>query len=190
MASEFGSPERAKIDALKCINSLRAVRTFQDKPIPQEALRDILEAGRWCGSGKNLQPWQFLLISEKPTLEQLAQMGRFSQHLAEAALGIGLVMDHLTMPKSSALDEGRVAQNLMLAAHAYGIGSCIAFYEDEEIPELTKLLNIPSRNRLQTIISLGYPDEGYLSTSNPLIPGGRKPLAELVHLEKFGNPPT
>lgn len=152
MTQELEPQDRSNNDTLECILSLRAIRRFEDKAVPQEVLDNMLEAARWCGSGKNLQPWQFLVIFERPTLEELSQMGDFTQHLAEAAFGIGLVMDQTGLSKSSPIDEGRVAQNLMLAAHSQGVGSCIAFFDnDEALKNVASRLDIPQTHRLVTI---------------------------------------
>ncbi len=174
------------MDAYTVIKSLRAVRHFADRPVPDEVIRRILEAGRWTGSSKNTQPWHFIVIRKRDTLERLAQCGYYASHLKGAAFAIGLVIE----PGGRAeFDAGRCAQNLMLAAWAHGVGSCIASMHQEEAAKA--ILGIPPEKRLPHVISFGYPSE----QPQTIIEGqprervlaaiGRRPLAELVHWEKW-----
>src|SRR5436190_965944 len=86
-------------------------------------LRDILDTGRRTGSSKNTQPWDLIVVRNRDTLRALSKCGAFAGHLAGATLGLALVMhgdDAWTC-----MDEGRLIQNLMLAAWAHGVGTCI-----------------------------------------------------------------
>jgi nitroreductase len=177
---------------IRLLRSLRAVRRFRDAPIPDAALTDILESARWCGSAKNTQPWQFVVVRDRETLTQLAQMGPFTDFIRNAAMAIGLVMDG--EGRGQSLDCGRVAQNIMLAAHAHGIGSCIGTINPDENEQKTlRLLGVPAGHSLRILIGLGFPASGDTvdpATGSPrrsVLPSmGRKPLAELVHYGRFG----
>jgi nitroreductase len=92
-------------------------------------------------------------------------------------------------------DEGRLAQNLMLAAWAHGIGSCIAtFSSDEDVRRGVELLDIPGDRAVRNSIAFGYPADAAAlrrgtqpaDISPSVVPLGRKPLASLVHWERFG----
>ncbi|TMC39970.1 MAG: nitroreductase, partial [Chloroflexi bacterium] len=76
----------------KLIRSLRAVRQFSDREVPDDVLRDILDTGRWTGSSKNTQPWDLIVVKNRETLAALAKCGQFAGHLATAPLAIALVM--------------------------------------------------------------------------------------------------
>src|SRR3989440_8320813 len=92
------------------IRSLRAVRQFSDRQIPDDVLLDILDTGRWTGSSKNTQPWDVIVVKNRETLVALSECGQFAGHLAGATLAIALVMhgdDAWTC-----MDEGRLMQNL------------------------------------------------------------------------------
>src|SRR5579864_2448116 len=106
---------------LTFLRGMRAVRRFSSDPIPDDVLQDILQAARWSGSSKNTQPWHLIVVRKRATLETLAKCGPFAGHLAGAAAAIALVMED----GRRQFDEGRLAQNLMLAAWAHGVGSCI-----------------------------------------------------------------
>src|SRR6478736_1332808 len=75
----------------EAIRTKRAVRTFTDQPLPDDAIRAILDAGRRAQSSKNTQPWHFIAVRDRDTLQQLSTCGQFAGHMAGAALGVALV---------------------------------------------------------------------------------------------------
>jgi len=162
---------------------MRAVRQFRDEPVPDEVLNDILEAARWSGSAKNTQPWQFVVVRNRDTLKQLSRLGQYAGHLAGASLAI------VILSRGESFDAGRVAQNMMLSAHARGVGSCIAWI----FPQQTalQLLHAPSGYQLAAAISFGYPAPVARKTiegqplERVLSSIGRKPISDLVHYETF-----
>jgi nitroreductase len=165
--------------------SLRAVRHFTAQAVPDEVLERVLQAARWTGSAKNTQPWQFVVVRKRQTLQELAACGRYASHLAGAALGIVLA----TPPGYALFDAGRVTQNMMLAAWADGVGSCIASFQDEA--QARALLGIPAAFQAHTALSFGYPlpdaprtIEG-LPEAEVLASIGRRPLDEMVHWEEW-----
>jgi nitroreductase len=169
------------------IKSLRAVRQFSDQEIPDDILRDVLDDARWTGSAKNTQPWDLVVVRNRETLKALAKCGQFAGHLVGAKLAIALVMreDDLW----TAMDEGRLMQNLMLAAWAHGVGSCIASifpYANER--RARELLGIPEHLHLRTVLSIGYPasPEALRLPPNAPLPRGRRPLDDVVSWERFG----
>jgi nitroreductase len=170
----------------KLIKSLRAVRQFSDREIPDDVLRDILDTGRWTGSSKNTQPWDLVVVTNRDTLAALAKCGQFAWHLARAKLAIGLVMRG--DDAWSGMDEGRLMQNLMLAAWAHGVGSCIGSIYPEHQQRARELLGIPENRYLRTMLSIGYPasPEALRLPPNAGIPRGRRPLDDLVSRERFG----
>src|SRR5712692_1947385 len=168
------------------IRSLRAVRQLSDREIPDDVLQDVLEAGRWTGSSKNTQPWDLIVVRNRETLTGLSKCGAFAGHLAGAKLGIALVM-HGDDPWTC-MDEGRLMQNLMLAAWAHGVGSCIGSIYPEHQQRARELLGIPANRYLRTVLSIGYPasPEALRLPVNAGIPRGRRPLDDLVSRERFG----
>lgn len=178
-------------ETTRFLRSLRAVRRFAETPIADAILLDILEVARWTGSSKNDQPWEFVVVRERATLAELATCGRYGGHLAGARAAIALVID-AAVPGAE-FDQGRVAQNIMLAAWAHGVGSCIAsLYPEENTRRAKALLGVPAHLVLETAISLGYPaDEAALRLSRAPeaardAPIGRKPLDALVSWERYG----
>ena len=169
------------------IRSLRAVRQFSDREIPRDTLQDILEAGRWTGSSKNTQPWDLVVVRDRETLTGLSKCGDFAGHLSGATLGLALVMHG--NDSWTCMDEGRLMQNLMLAAWAHGVGSCIASIYPRNEQRARDLLGIASTLYLRTVLSIGYPagPHALRLPANARVPRGRRPLGEFVHWDRFGN---
>jgi nitroreductase len=166
------------------LRGLRAVRSFRAEPVSPDALRDILDVARWSGSASNRQPWAFIVITERATLDALSQMG-YAGHLASAPLAIAIVMEgEEGRDEHEIWDEGRLTERIMLAAHAHGLGSCIGWLQGDGINDAKKLLGVPAERRLRTIISIGLVDEG-THLARPKPPQARKPLADLVHRERW-----
>lgn len=165
------------------LRTLRQVRRFRPDPIPDEVLSDILDVARWTGSAKNVQPWDLLLVRDQETLRWLAQTGQYTGFLDGAALAIVLIMDGYSTA-TEAYDEGRLTERIMLAAKAHGVGSGTAWFGSEEASaQVRARLGIPDGKHVRSAVGLGYPVDDALTPSGR---GGRKPLAEIVHHERFG----
>ena len=158
------------MDAYTCIIGKRDTRTYVDKPIPPEALRRILQAGRMAGSAKNAQLSRFVVLEERERKQELATCGQYAAHIPWAPVVVAIVM-----PKEGRdFDAGRSAQNMMLAAHADGIASCPVSMHDQDCAR--RVLGLPEGHKVPIVIAFGYP------TDAPRAPGvPRAPLDELVH---------
>lgn len=175
------------------IRSLRAVRSFSDREIPDDVLRDILDTGRWTGSSKNTQPWDLIVVTNRETLAALSTCGAFAWHVAQATLALALVMHG--NDAWAGQDEGRLTQNLMLGAWSHGVGSCIgSIYPVENEQRARDLLGVPSNRYVRTVLSLGYPSgpQALRLPPNTPLPRGRRPLDDVVSWERFGSktPPS
>ena len=173
-------------DAIAFLRSLRTVRRFTAQPVPQAALDDLLAVARWSGSARNRQPWRFVVVRDRALLQRLAQAEGYVGHLAEAVLGIVLVMDgDPAFVEQETFDEGVLSQRLQLAAKAHGLGSAIGWWHGAGRQTAKDLLGIPSERLVRTALSFGYEDVAAEDArSHPA--HARKPLAELVHHERFG----
>jgi nitroreductase len=170
------------MDVAKAINTKRAIRAFLPKPLPDDVVRAILHAGRRAQSAKNSQPWQFIAVREKQTLEQLSHTGRFAGHLAGAALGVVIVTPDPAQRVTIAFDAGQAAAYMQLAAWALEVGSCLAsLYEPEQV---RKLLGIPPEWNPYIAFSFGYFDPRQQPPSGVRVPG-RIPLEEITHWERW-----
>ncbi|MDR7544736.1 MAG: nitroreductase family protein [Armatimonadota bacterium] len=173
------------MDAYRCIVTKRDLRTYDDRPIAQDLLLRILDAGRRSGSARNRQPWEFIVVTERAQRGRLARCGRFARHLATAAAVIVLVVD----AARDLFDAGRCAQNMMLAAWSAGVASCPATLHDEDCAR--EVLGLPAGRVVATAIALGYPHpagRGRIESMalRILVARGRKPLAALLHWNRYG----
>jgi len=166
----------------EAIRTRRAVRRFTDQPLPETAVLDILNAGRRSQSSKNNQAWQFIAIRERGVLEALSQCGTWAGHLAGAALGVAILTPDPVEKFQVMFDAGQAAAYMQLAAWELGIGSCPAsIYEGEKA---RAILGFPAEWHLRMALSFGYPAQtGDLAA--PPRKGGRKPLDEVVHWDKW-----
>ena len=159
------------------IRTKRAVRRYTDDPVPQDVIQKILDTARWSQSSKNTQPWEFVVVTERETLENLAQAGDFTTHVPHSAFVIVLVSDDNHFWRG--FDLGQVAMCLQLAAWELGIGSCpIAFQRSEQAKET---LGIPENKAVHAGITFGYPSPDHKTAKM----GGRKPIKETTHWGKW-----
>lgn len=166
----------------EAIRTKRAIRKFEERPLPDEAVRAILTAGRRAQSSKNSQPWHFVAVRERETLAALGKMGTYAGHLAGAALGVVFVTVDPAVRWAIMFDSGQSASYMQLAAWEMGIGSCLAtIYEPDQA---RALLGVPAEMHINVAISFGYPTEAEL-LSRPPKPGGRRSLEDVVHWEKW-----
>jgi nitroreductase len=176
--------ERTTRDRVSFLRTLRAVRSFRPDTVPQEVVDDILEVARWSGSASNKQPWEIVVVRERDTLRSLSSVEGYAGHLAGAPLGLVLVMAG-DRAEQETYDEGRLAERIMLAAHAHGVGSSIGWIVGSGRDAARRLLGIPKEKVVRTAISLGYPDEG-ARRSSTVRGQARKPLGEIVYDERYG----
>jgi nitroreductase len=159
------------------LRSLRAVREFSRDPIPDAVVADILEVARWSGSASNRQFGQIIIVRQRETLSALAAAGGYTAHLRGAALAMILVMPG-EWAEGETFDEGRLAERIMLAAHAHGVGSSIGWFTPDGRQTARGVLGVPEKMVVRTAISMGYP-------ARPPRRGKREPISERVFEERY-----
>ncbi len=170
------------MDVAVAIRTKRAIRKFQNKPLPKDVIQAILNAGRHSPSSKNEQRWQFIAMQDKSILKSLSECGTWAVHLAEAALGIAILTPDPLAKFQTMFDAGQAAALMQLAAWELGVGSCPASIYDFE--KARQLLGFPMEWHLRIALSFGFPlREEQLSS--PLKKGGRLTLQDVVHWEKW-----
>ena len=166
------------MDVFDAIRTLLAVRGYQNKPIPEEVVRRIVESGRLTGSGMNRQPWHFVVVRERETLRRLGALASSGSYVAQAPLAVVVATDKTRFAVS---DASRAIQSMLLAAWADGVGSnWVGFGGLEKVKDL---LDIPAGLEVLAILPFGYP-------ARPVGRGKkqRKALREVAHLERYGRP--
>jgi nitroreductase len=163
------------MEVFDAVRTVLAVRQYQDKPIPPDAIRRIVEAGRLTGSSINGQPWHFIVVQDKDTLRQLGGLVRTGPYIAQAAAAIVVVLDRTQYALS---DGSRAIQSMILAAWSEGIGSNWAGWIGMD--QVKPILHIPADKDVLAVLPLGYPVQkiGYGKKK-------RKALSEVASLEVF-----
>jgi nitroreductase len=173
------------MEVYTAIRTNRSVRQFTGDPLSQADIEHIVNAGRLSGSAKNTQPWTFVVVTARDTLRALSECGPWCGHLAGAACGVVMVVDDLHDPPTltKPFDLGRASQNMILAAWARGIVSCMAtIYAPEKA---RAALNIPADKAVPWAISFGYPHPDADPRQRPPRRAGRRDLDEVVRWEAW-----
>jgi nitroreductase len=166
------------MDTFLAIASRREVRAYADRPIPEEVVRRIFDAGRLSGSGSNRQPWRFVLVSGEAQAA-VADAVFEPSNVRGAALVVALVVGGKG-PVS--FDAGRCAQNMLLAAWNEGVGGSPNGVADRDAANA--VLGVPEDQSIAIVLSFGYParprDPDSRSAEEWSARARRKPLDELV----------
>lgn len=166
------------MDVFEAVRTVLAVRQYQDTPVPPEVVRRIVDAGHLTGSAKNAQPWHFVVVQDRETLRQLGALARTGQYTAQAPLAIVVVIEKTPFAVS---DASRAIQSMLLTAWADGVGSNWVGFQG--LTEVKALLGIPEELDLLAILPFGYPTQSIGQGKKR-----RKPLSEVAHSERFGQP--
>ncbi len=173
------------MDVWTSIITQRAVRTFSGRPIADDVLERILDAGRRAPSSKNTQPWDFVVVTERERLSELSRTGRYAGHLAGATVAVFFVTEDPANPEALAkvlYDVGHATQSMMLVALELGLGTVHAAIYDRTMA--ADLLRLPEGRRCDFALSLGYPaKDGLLERPRRKVP--RRTLEEIVHRETW-----
>ena len=164
------------------IRARRNVRAYEDRPIEGVLLDRILEAGWRSPSAINWQPWDFVVVTERSTLQRLSVTGPGSGHLAGAAAAVALVAPIRDDERREwvQFDLGQAAFSIMLAAADLGVGSGHASMRDEHVTQ--EVLGYPEDRFCPYLIALGYPAGRPLT---PIARPKRRPFEEVVHRSQW-----
>lgn len=164
------------MDAIEALKTRRSVRKYLEKPVPKEIIEDILDTARLAPSANNIQPWEFVVVTNAELRQKIAQITDYGKFIAHAPVCI------IVFCKDTKyyLEDGSAAtENILVAARAYGLGTCwVAGDKKRYVDQIRELVGVPADYKLVSLVSLGYPAE------TPSPPAKRK-LTEMVHWEKF-----
>jgi nitroreductase len=171
------------VQTWEAIRSRRNVRSFEDRPIADDHLDEILESGRRSPSSQNWQPWDFVLVRQREQLLQLAHVWQGAGHVAHSAATIALIAPMPTDERKRdrlQYDLGQATMSIMLAAASLGIGSGHSAVADQEM--VRHLLGFPHDRFAAYLISLGYPADRPLTLIRR---PDRRPFEEVVHRDHW-----
>jgi nitroreductase len=165
------------------IRARRNVRRYTDQPIARADLERILDSGRRTPSASNWQPWNFVVVTDRAQLIELAKVWQGARHIAQSAAAIAFVVPQPEDSRHQDLlmyDLGQATANIMLAAADLGIGSGHAAVSDQE--QARRVLGFPDGYFCAYLIGLGYPADRPL---RPLLRLDRRPFDEVVHWDRW-----
>lgn len=175
------------------IKNRRSIRKYNNKPVEDEKIKDIIESARLAPSGDNTQPWHFIVVKSNETKQKLATVSHNQKWMLSAPVFIVCIADALSRfdnnvdivvneyspeqeIKQIIRDTSIGIEHLVLEATRLGLGTCwVAWFTQEDI---RPVLNIPSDKYVVSIITLGYTDEN--PKARP-----RKSFEEIAHFEKW-----
>jgi nitroreductase len=165
------------MDTLEAIKSRHSSREFLPQPVDRAIIEDLIDCARVAPSGRGEQPWEFVVITDQTTRERIATLTSYGRFIAHAPVCIAV----FCRPTTYYLEDGAAAmENILLAATAYGLGSCwIAGDKKDYVPDVRALLSVPETYKLVSLAAIGY--------AKPVEPRAKRPMEEVLHWEKFGN---
>lgn len=166
------------MEVFDAVRTVLAVRRYQDKPVPADVVRRIVEAGRLTASSVNGQPWHFVVVENRDTLRQLGALARTGPYIAQAPLAVVVLIENSRYAVS---DASRAIQSMILTGWAEGVGSnWVGFLG---LDEIKPVLGIPKDLQVLAILPFGYPAQAVGAGKK-----NRKPLSQVVHRERFSQP--
>jgi nitroreductase len=164
------------MEVFDAIRTLLAVRQYKSDPVPEAIIREILEAGRLTASGMNAQPWHFIVVEDRASLQQLGALVRTGPYIAQAQAAIVVAY---TPSRLAISDVSRAIQSMLLTAWSHGVGSNWAGFGG--LDAVKPVLGIPDSLDVLAILPLGYPAQEIGQGKKE-----RKPLSEVASREKYG----
>ncbi len=163
------------MDAIEALKTRRCVRAYTGQPVPRETIEDLIDCGRLAASAINIQPWEFVVVTDRETLRKMAGATDHGRFIADAALCIVV----LSRETKYFLEDGSAAtQNILLAAHARGLGACwVAGDKKPYADDIRKLVGAPEGFRLISLIPVGCPAERPTKE--------KRPLSDVLHWERY-----
>ena len=170
-------PETSK-DRIEFLRRLRSTKAFTPEPVSDDVINDILEVGRWSGSGSNRQPWEVIVVRDP---DAKRKMGEWGANPAPTAAAVFLIV---SANDTSGFDHGRLAERLNLGALAHGLGSTVATLKGDGIPAAQQLFGIPDGRSAFFVVAVGHIDDS-VRRARPKNPEPRKPMAQFAHWDKY-----
>ena len=163
------------MDALEAIRTRRSIRKFKSDAVSRELIEQVVDAGRLAATARNVQPWNFIVVTEAAKRRELADISDYGKFIADAPVCIVV----LSQPTKYFLEDGSAAtQNMLVAANSLGLGTCwTAGDKKSYAARIVAAVNAPKDHLLISLIAMGYPAE------SPRI--SKRPLKDVLHWEKF-----
>jgi nitroreductase len=168
------------MEVIDAVRTVLAVRAFQDKPVPADLIRRIVDAAHLTASSRNGQPWHFIVIQDREKLKRIAPLAKTGPYIEQAPVAIGVAYEKDSIYGVS--DTSRAIQSMVLTAWSEGVGSNWVGF-DGTLGDVNAELGLPANLQLVGVLPFGYPVKKLGKGKK-----NRKPFVEVVHSERFGTP--
>ena len=147
------------MDMFEGIYSRRSIRRFTGMTVDKEDLHEIIKAGTWAPSGLNNQPWRFVIVTDKDVRFEMAQLTKYKNIIENSPACIAVFVDKDAMYNDVKDHQamGACLQNMLLAAHALGLGAVWLGEILKRADEVQRLLELPESMDLMAVVAIGYP---------------------------------
>jgi len=164
------------MDVLEALLKRRSVRKYKSTPVEKDIIKKIIDAGRLAPTARNIQPWEFVVVTDKKMREKIADITEYGKFIAQAPVCIVV----FCKDTKYFLEDGCAATvNMLLAAEGLGLKSCwVAGDKKPYCGTIAEILGVPSDYKLISFVPVGYSDESPQSPS-------KRTLKEITHWEKF-----
>jgi len=164
------------MDLFEAIKSRCSVREFQDRTITKEEIEKMIDAGSSAPTARAEEPWEFIAVTDKNILREMAGITDHGKFIADAACAVTV----LCKETKYYLEDGCAAtENILLAASGLGIGSCwVAGDKKPYCRKMLDLLSIPPGYKLVSLIALGYPKGKAVQIK-------KRQLSDMIHWDRF-----
>ncbi len=163
------------MDCIEALKTRRSIRAYTGEPVSREVIEDIIDCGRLAATANNLQPWEFVAVTERKTLRAIAGVADFGSFIAQAAVCVVV----LCKDTKYYLEDGcNASQNILVAARAHGLGACwVAGDKKPYAEKVRQMVGAPEGYRLISLLPIGHPAEEPRKD--------KRPLFEVLHWERF-----
>ena len=164
------------MEALEAIRLRRSVRQFESRPVSRDLLETLVDAGRLAPTANNVQPWEFIVVTDNSTRERIASATDYGKFIADSPAMIAVFCKET---KYYLEDGCGATTNILLAAAALGLGTCwVAGDKKPYCNDISNILGLPTGFKLVSLIAVGYP-------AGPLPKIPKRALSELLHWDTF-----
>ena len=163
------------MDSIQALKTRRSVRAYTGDPVSREVIEDIIDCGRLAATANNLQPWEFVAVTDRRMLRAIAESTDYGGFIAQAAVCVVVLCKNTKYY----LEGGcNASQNILVAARAHGLGGCwVAGDKKPYAEKVRRMVGAPEGYKLISLLALGHPVEE-LQTE-------KRPLSEVLHWERF-----
>ncbi|MGD0501043.1 MAG: nitroreductase family protein [Bryobacteraceae bacterium] len=163
------------MDCIDALKTRRSVRAYTGEPVARAVIEDIIDCGRLAATAVNLQPWEFVVVTDRPMLRAIAAATDYGSFIAPAAFCVVVLCKNT---KYYLEDGCNASENMLVAAHAHGLGACwVAGDKKPHAEVIRRMVGAPEGFKVVSLLAMGHPAEEPRKE--------KRPLSASLHWEKF-----